>query len=148
MIFWPLNYISIRWIKNYDLIKFHFKLKCNEFWGTVVYWLWCHGVIVTTTAQLHSTNPELRFCAGSNSGRGMSEIRDGENLWQWCWLEIRLIAFRRSTIPQKQFITIIRLENQYRSLKLTHFSPVSHFCTSWKRHKTFGIEMWYWTNMG
>ena len=38
---------------------------------------------------------------------------------------------------------------------LTHFSPVSHFYTAWKCHKTFGfltssgaIEMWYWTKMG
>ena len=38
------------------------------------------GVVVITTAQLHSTNPELRFCAGSNSARGVSEIRDGEDL--------------------------------------------------------------------
>ena len=34
----------------------------------------------------------------------VSEIRDGEDLWQWSQLEIRLNAFRRSTIPQKQFI--------------------------------------------
>ena len=27
---------------------------------------------------------------------------------------------------------------------LTHFSPVSHFYTPWKR----GIEMWHWTKMG
>ena len=33
-----------------------------------------------TTAQLHSTKPELRFCAGSNPARGVSEIRDGEDL--------------------------------------------------------------------
>ena len=32
------------------------------------------------------------------------EIRDGEDLWQWSWLEIRLNTFLRSTIPQKQFI--------------------------------------------
>ena len=38
---------------------------------------------------------------------------------------------------------------------LTHFSPVSHFYTPWKRQKTFGflmfsggIEMWHWTKMG
>ena len=32
---------------------------------------------------------------------------------------------------------------------LTHFSPVSHFYTLWKR-QTFsgGIEMWHWTKMG
>ena len=34
-----------------------------------------------TTAQLHSTKPELRFCAGSNPAHGsVSEIRDGEDL--------------------------------------------------------------------
>ena len=60
-----------------------------------------------TTAQLHSTKPELRFCAGSNPARGVTKIRDGEDLWQWSRLEIRLNAFRRSTIPQKQVIIII-----------------------------------------
>ena len=42
--------------------------------------LWCHGVMVINTAQLHSIKPELRFCAGSNSALGVSEIRDGEDL--------------------------------------------------------------------
>ena len=72
----------------------------------VVPW-WRRGVVVITTAQLHSTKPELRFCADSNPARGVSEIRDGEDLWQWSRLEIRLNAFRLSTIPQKQFIIII-----------------------------------------
>ena len=67
-----------------------------------------YGVVVVTTAQLHSTKPGLRFCTGSNPARGVSEIRDGENLWQWSQLEIRLNTFRRSTIPQKQFIIIIK----------------------------------------
>ena len=62
-----------------------------------------------TTAQLHSTKPELRFSAGSNPARGVSEIRVGEDLWQWSRLEVRLNAFRRLTIPQKQF-------NSYASL--------------------------------
>ena len=38
---------------------------------------------------------------------------------------------------------------------LTHFSPVSHFYTPWKRQKTKsfqtfsgGIETWHWTKMG
>ena len=38
---------------------------------------------------------------------------------------------------------------------LTHFSPVPHFYTPWKRQKTKGfltfsgvIEMWHWTKMG
>ena len=42
--------------------------------------VWRHGVVVITTAQLHSTKPELRFHAGSNPARGVSEIRDGEDL--------------------------------------------------------------------
>ena len=73
--------------------------------------MWCRGVVVITTAQFHSTKPELIFCAGSNPARGVPEIRDGEDLWQWSRLEIRLNAFRRSTIPQKQFIIIITLGN-------------------------------------
>ena len=39
------------------------------------------GVVFITTAQLHSTKPELRICAGSNPARGVSDIRDGEDLW-------------------------------------------------------------------
>ena len=66
-----------------------------------------HGVVVITTTQLHSTKSELRFCTVSNPAHGVSEIHDGEDLWQWSRLEIRLKAFRRSTIPQKQFIIII-----------------------------------------
>ena len=46
----------------------------------VVWWLSRRGVVVITTAQLHSTKPELRFCAGSNPACGVSEIRDGEDL--------------------------------------------------------------------
>ena len=48
--------------------------------------------MVITTAQLRSSKPELRFYLrrGSNPARGVSEIRDGEDLWQWSQLEIRL----------------------------------------------------------
>ena len=42
--------------------------------------LWSGGVVVITAAQLHSTKPELRFWAGTNPARGMSEIGDGEDL--------------------------------------------------------------------
>ena len=38
------------------------------------------GVVVITTAQLHSTKPELMFCMGSNPACGMSEIHNGEDL--------------------------------------------------------------------
>ena len=39
-----------------------------------------HGVVVITTAQLHSTKPELRFYAGSNPAYSVPEICDGEDL--------------------------------------------------------------------
>ena len=68
---------------------------------------WCSGIVVITTAQLHSTKPEIRFCAVSNPARDVSEIRNGENVWQWSELKIKLSAFCRSTIPQRQFIIII-----------------------------------------
>ena len=35
-----------------------------------------YGVVVITTAQLHSTKPEL----GSNPARDVSKIRDGEDI--------------------------------------------------------------------
>ena len=54
---------------------------------------WNRGVVVINTGQLHSTKPELRFCAGSNPGRSVTEIRDGEDLRQWSQLKIRLKAF-------------------------------------------------------
>ena len=43
--------------------------------------VWRHGVVVITAAQLYSTKHELRLCAGSNAAWGVSEIRDGEDLW-------------------------------------------------------------------
>ena len=45
--------------------------------------------MVITSAQLHSTKPELRFHAGSSPACVVSEIRDGEDLGQWFRLEIR-----------------------------------------------------------
>ena len=38
------------------------------------------GGVVVGTAQLYSTKLELRFCVGSNPARGVSEIRNGEDL--------------------------------------------------------------------
>ena len=42
--------------------------------------MWRRGAVVITTAQIQSTKPELKLCAGSNPVRGVSEIRDGEDL--------------------------------------------------------------------
>ena len=41
---------------------------------------WPRGVVTITTAQLHSPNPELRFCTGSNPAYCVPEIRDCEDL--------------------------------------------------------------------
>ena len=40
----------------------------------------CFFVLVITISQLHSTKSELRFCAGSNPARRVSENLDGEDL--------------------------------------------------------------------
>ena len=40
------------------------------------------SIRLETTAQLHSNNPELRFCKRSNTAHGLSEVRDGEALGQ------------------------------------------------------------------
>ena len=42
--------------------------------------MWHRGVVVITTAQLHSTKPELGFCAGSNPAHDVLEILSGEDL--------------------------------------------------------------------
>ena len=46
--------------------------------GVVV--MWHRGVVVITTAQLGSTKPQVKFCAGSNPACSVSEICDGEEL--------------------------------------------------------------------
>ena len=40
---------------------------------------WCRDVVVITTAKLHSTKPELKFCAVSNPACIMLEICSGED---------------------------------------------------------------------
>ena len=50
------------------------------FYASGIFFMKRCGVVVITFAQLHSTKPELRLCACSNLARGVSEIRDGEDL--------------------------------------------------------------------
>ena len=73
--------------------------------------------MVITTEQLHSTKPDLRFYAGSNPARGVSEIRDGKDLCQCSQLEIRLNAFRRLTTQQKYHHQVQELENYFSMFK-------------------------------
>ena len=67
-------------MKVKDTDKCFWKVKPKYMFHQFYHRIWHRGVVVMTTAQLHSTKPELRFCADSNPARGMSEIRDGEDL--------------------------------------------------------------------
>ena len=81
---------------------------------------------------------ELRFCTGSNRACSVSEIHDGEDLWQWSQLEIRLNTFHRSTIPQKQFIIIII---KHLVLRKTHVLKTSIFSErNLKKYTSFEEE--------
>ena len=55
----------------------------------------------------------------------------------------------------KMNISILHFFLASHSNSLTHFSPMSHFCTPWKRQKSLGfltfsggIAMCHWTKMG
>ena len=66
------------------------------------------GAVVQWLSLLHNFI-QLSLNSGSAQVQtllSVSEIRDGEDLWQWSWLEIRLNAFHQSTIPQKQYIQV------------------------------------------
>ena len=65
---------------------------------------WHRGVVVITTAKLHSTKSELRFCSDWNPAGGVLEICDSDNVCNGSGWKYGVNAFRRSTIPQKQFI--------------------------------------------
>ena len=67
--------------------------------------MWRRGEVVITTSQFHSTKPELRFCAGSNPARGLSDIRNSKDIWEWSRLEIRRNTFCRSTISQNNLLS-------------------------------------------
>ena len=76
-------------LNSHVFLKFLVFLMNNWFWRTFPIRNvepWCSS----TTAQFHSTKPELRFCADSNPSRGVSEICSNEDLWQWLQLRIKL----------------------------------------------------------
>ena len=41
--------------------------------------MWRRGVLLLTTVHMQKTKSELKFCAYSNSSRGVSQICDGQN---------------------------------------------------------------------
>ena len=113
-------------------------------------------VVVITSVQLHSIKPELRFCTGLNPARDVSEFRYGEDLWQWFRLEIRLVAFCRLTISQKQFIIIIitpwRITSTIQTNVDHHFLfliriPILYLVMFWSIlliKPMFWLQQWNW----
>ena len=96
------SFVKWNWQRHF-LSYFYISSKNLKWKQQIPELFWRHDAVVITTAQLHSTKPELRFCPGSNPARSVLEIRDDEVFWQWSWLEIRLNVLRQSTMPQKQF---------------------------------------------
>ena len=86
--------------------------------------------MVITTAQLHSTKPEIRLCASSNPVCGMSEICNGEDLWQWSLLEKKAESYS----PFNNATKTIHHHHHH------HFSSVSSAIYILSA-KTFGIDI-------
>ena len=83
--------------------------RCQHKYFTVLKFLKQGYVYSGTVAQwlllLHNfTQLSLKIRTGSNPACGVSEIRYSEDFRQRQQLEIKLNAFRRSVISQKQFI--------------------------------------------
>ena len=109
--------IIIGWQDIY--IQLHKELK-NQKTGLVV---------VIIIVQLHSIKPELGFCTGSNPSCGMSVIRDGEDLWQWSQLEIRLHAFRQSTYHKNSSSS----SSSSSKLKIMNWCHIKDISLQWKK---------------
>ena len=56
----------------------------------------------------------------------MLEIRDGEDLWQWPRLEIRLKGFLQSTIPQNNSIQVLFPKNVAAKFELVFALILGH----------------------
>ena len=69
-----LNILSLAHV-NINSIRKHFESVAEDKSSNFDLLMWRLGVAVITTAQLHSTKPELRFCAGSNPARRVRDSR-------------------------------------------------------------------------
>ena len=67
---------------------------------------WRCGVAVITTAQLHSTKPELRFCTRSNSAQSMF----GDSRW---WGSLTMVSTRNKGKGVLSVIIIMSVCNSY-----------------------------------
>ena len=95
-------------VSKFSDIGKYFDIKCLT--NAKSKFIWGHNIVFIITAQLRSTKPEPRFCTGSSPACCVSEICNGENLWQWSWLEIRLnillVNQLANTIHQFIFLSI------------------------------------------
>ena len=103
---------------------------------------------VVISRQLHPIKPQLRFCADLNHARVVPDIRNGEDLWQWSRLEIRLITIRWSTIPKNQFIIIIIIIIIIMSSRRQPHKNINELTSgmgpilSWVCHNNEKLESW------
>ena len=89
------------------------------------------GAVVIITAQIHSTKLELRFCTGFNPATSMSEIPNGEDLWQW------FLNILHSSIPP--FPIILMFKKTWFALSLNRpwcFAPILLFIKNFMKWTT------------
>ena len=103
--------------------------------------------MVITTAQLHSTKSELRFCAGLKSPRGVSDICDCENLWQWSRLEIRRkrpSSNNHSAKTIHHHIIMCIMWPNFRNTRWENFYHCNlNFIETWPEKAIFGDCSWF-----
>ena len=75
-------------------------------------------------------------------------------IWRWVIFRTYYFQFNICQFQLLRFHYYLLVTDFFQDCFLTHFSPMSHFYTTWKRQKTIGfltfsgvIEMWHWTKM-
>ena len=96
---------------------------------------WCSGYHYCTTSFIKAW---ISFCAGSNPARGVSDIRNGEDLWQWSRLEIRL---RLSSVNHtEQFIIIIIIINDVSTRTFCSYKKDSDNTNRFLKHPNWVVQ--------
>ena len=135
-------YRKNKWLTSQQIngVTFRLFIKVRSYYPDEVFLHISHsrikcrcGVVVLTTSRFRSTKLEPSFCAGSNPARGVSEICNVEDLWQWSWLEKWLNAFI-SQPTNKKYEKIL-------TFVLTFISPVFAIC--WLILLNLSVELQY-----
>ena len=120
---------------SFSYVEFIFFTKCA--------WLSCNDIYSLLISHLWYLKIKLKsFCTC------LPSLYYGFVFPEYFWYFNTIIQnFVDEFLPSRLFYC-----DNYTNQKLTHFSPVSHFYTPWKRKGflTFSgsIEMWHWTKMG